>query len=144
MRKIWALVIFWIGLMVFSSVAFVMATPYYHHIARCVVGGSDREEAKDGMYAFVSGTFYLPPRYGNGGFLTNLHWDAGPKDVVGIGFYPLYPHWWGNPNAKIYGPNAYAEVKVVDDFVVVYAEIDEHDAYRAAWGAEPHHEVGNQ
>ncbi len=110
----------------------VEATPYYYATGKYVVGGSDREYASDGMWAFVSGTFYLPPAFGPGGYLTNLHWSAGPASYVGIGFYPIYPQWWDNPNARIYGPRAYAEVKVVDDLIVVDAEIDEYQAEEVA------------
>ncbi len=35
----------------------VAATPYYYATGKYVVGGSDREYASDGMWAFVSGTF---------------------------------------------------------------------------------------
>ncbi len=116
----------------FSFLGMVAATPYYHAMGRYVVGGSDREYASDGMWAFVSGTFYLPPAFGPGGYLTNIHWDAGPASYVAIGFYPIYPQWWTNPNTRIYGPGAYAELKVVDDLTVLYAYIDEYQAEEVA------------
>jgi len=132
-RKSMLSIILVVGL-VLTTASLAVAAPQYNPVGRYIVGASDREIASNEVWAFVSGTFYLPPAYGSGGYLTNLHWNAGPRDEVGVGLYPLYPRWWNNPGAKIYGPGAYAEVKVVVDLFVLYASINEYQAEYVARG----------